>query len=155
MMIGQLLERYIINAAKDYGWIFTAECVKAVDFLKKEENNWIPLQIKNSDNTENSSASAIRNGTKIQKWFRRFSIPRVIDPKFKKDGTLSKVVFTKYPEEFKRRSEANDTTPFLTPEFNWENFPDHEVKKIVSEHRFKQFIYDYLTGKTIFGTVSN
>jgi SinI restriction endonuclease len=31
------------------------------------------LQIKNRDNSENSSSSAIRNGTPIQKWFRSFS----------------------------------------------------------------------------------
>ena len=47
-----------------------------------------------------------------------------------------------------------DKTLFHTLEFNWEKFPDQEVKKNVSEHGFKEFIYDYLTGKTIFGTVS-
>ncbi|VEP18279.1 Type-2 restriction enzyme Eco47I (fragment) [Hyella patelloides LEGE 07179] len=31
------------------------------------------LQIKNRDNTENSSSSAISNGTQIEKWFRSFS----------------------------------------------------------------------------------
>ena len=33
------------------------------------------MQVKNRDNTENSSSSAIRNGTEIQKWFRTFSKP--------------------------------------------------------------------------------
>ncbi|MFM7980465.1 MAG: SinI family restriction endonuclease, partial [Candidatus Fonsibacter sp.] len=31
------------------------------------------FQIKNRDNSENSSNSAIRNGTEIKKWFRSFS----------------------------------------------------------------------------------
>ena len=31
------------------------------------------LQVKNRDNSENSSSSAIRAGTIIEKWFRTFS----------------------------------------------------------------------------------
>jgi hypothetical protein len=31
------------------------------------------LQVKNRDNSENSSSSAIRNGTNIEKWHRTFS----------------------------------------------------------------------------------
>jgi hypothetical protein len=154
MMIGELLERYIINVGKDYDWVFTGECIKAVDFLKKDGVNWEPWQIKNSDNTENSSAKDIRTGTKIQKWFRRFSKPRVIEPKIKKDGTLNKIGFSpNYLEEFERRRETNDTTPFQTPLHNWENFPDANIKKIVSEQGFKDFIFDYFKGKTIFGDV--
>jgi carbonic anhydrase len=43
-------------------------------FISKDKNGkWLVLQIKNRDNTENSSSSAIRNGTQIQKWFRSFS----------------------------------------------------------------------------------
>lgn len=156
MMIGKLLERYIINVGKDYDWVFTGECIKAVDFLKKDGVNWEPWQIKNSDNTENSSAKDIRTGTKIQKWFRRFSKPKVIEPKIKKDGTLSKIGFhPNYLEEFERRRKTNDITPFQTPQFNWENFPDTNIKQIASEQGFKDFIFNYFAGKTIFGNVSN
>lgn len=35
--------------------------------------SWYALQVKNRDNTENSSSSAIRDGTIIKWWFRTFS----------------------------------------------------------------------------------
>lgn len=50
--------------------------VKAVDFIKPPDmaaGNWRLLQIKNRDNSENSSSSAIRIGTHIEKWHRTFS----------------------------------------------------------------------------------
>ena len=42
----------------------------AVDFCKADGSL---LQIKTSDNSENSSSSRVRQGTPIGKWFRRFS----------------------------------------------------------------------------------
>lgn len=36
---------------------------------------WEAVQVKNRDNTENSSSSAIRQGTTIEKWFRTYSKP--------------------------------------------------------------------------------
>ena len=151
MMIGEFLERYIINVGKDYGWVFTGECIDKVDFLKMDGEFWEPWQIKNSDNSENSSAKDVRTGTKIKHWFRRFSAPRVIKPKLKKDGTLSKTGFSpNYLEEFEKRRKTNDITPFHTPQFSWENFPDKNMKKITSERDFKDFIFDYFDGKTIF-----
>jgi len=76
-LVGYLLERYLAEKLEPYGWVWcSGDFVKAVDFIKKdEEGNWHALQIKNRDNTENSSSSAIRKGTTIEKWFRTFSKP--------------------------------------------------------------------------------
>ena len=73
MMIGKLLERYIATIGQKYGWAFTGECIKSVDFIKKEGTCWTTLQVKNSDNTENSSSQSVREGTTILKWVRRNS----------------------------------------------------------------------------------
>ena len=100
MKIGELLEKYIASKGKDFGWAFSSSCIQAVDFIKKDGSNWTTLQIKNSDNTENSSASAIRNNTTILKWFRRHS----------KKGT-----------------------------YNWDEFPDEELKNEMSEKDFREF----------------
>ena len=66
---------------------------------------WRLLQIKNRDNSENSSSMAIRKGTSIEKWFRSFS---------KKTDT------------------------------NWDQFPDENVKGLVSEEGFRAFVREYL-----------
>ena len=73
--VGNLLERYLDSKLRDSGWVWCCgEFVKAIDFLaRKEDGQWIVLQIKNRDNSENSSSSAIRNGTEIGKWFRSYS----------------------------------------------------------------------------------
>lgn len=73
-IIGTLLERYIDSRASRFGWIWCAgSIVKAADFIRKRKNGWDVLQIKNRDNSENSSSAAIREGTDIKKWFRTFS----------------------------------------------------------------------------------
>lgn len=73
--VGALLERYIDSVLRQHNWYWCCgEFVKAVDFIKKNnDGTWVALQVKNRDNSENSSSSAIRNGTPIQKWFRSFS----------------------------------------------------------------------------------
>jgi len=73
--VGALLERYLDSVLRHSGWSWCCgDFVKAVDFVRRDvADNWLALQIKNRDNTENSSSSAIRNGTPIQKWFRSFS----------------------------------------------------------------------------------
>lgn len=73
--VGSLLERYLDSVLRPQGWYWCCgDFVKAIDFISKDENGkWLALQIKNRDNTENSSSSAIRSGTQIQKWFRSFS----------------------------------------------------------------------------------
>lgn len=145
MMIGELLEIYIYEEGRVSGWVFTAECIKAVDFIKKEKSDWILLQVKNSDNTENSSAKAIRDGTPILKWHRRNSKPRLIKAVRKKDGKLSKQGWgeLRNSDEFKKRFESNDFSDYQTPEFNWEKFPDGELKGKLSEKRFRDFVSKY------------
>jgi uncharacterized protein CbrC (UPF0167 family) len=73
--VGNLLERYLDSKLRQSHWSWCCgEFVKAIDFLgKNQDGEWIALQIKNRDNSENSSSSAIRDGTRIQKWFRSFS----------------------------------------------------------------------------------
>ena len=59
------------------GWVWcTGSFVKAIDFVKPPDakgGTWMELQVKNRNNSENSSSSAIRSGTSIKKWFRTFS----------------------------------------------------------------------------------
>ncbi|EAZ90596.1 SinI family restriction endonuclease [Crocosphaera chwakensis] len=73
--VGALLERYLDSVLRSNGWHWCCgNFVKAIDFIRRnDDGTWLPLQIKNRDNSENSSSSAIRNGTPIQKWFRSFS----------------------------------------------------------------------------------
>lgn len=76
-IVGDLLERYIASVIEPQGWIWcSGSTVKSVDFIRPPVNandTWGLLQVKNRDNSENSSSSAIRNGTEIIKWFRTFS----------------------------------------------------------------------------------
>jgi len=73
-MVGELLERYIDSVLSNEGWVrCCGELVKHVDFIKQESNRYRLLQIKNRDNSENSSSKAIRDGTIIEHWFRTFS----------------------------------------------------------------------------------
>ena len=73
-MVGELLERYIDSVLSKHGWVWCCGAlVKHVDFIKKEDNGYRLLQIKNRDNSENSSSKAIRDGTIIEHWFRTFS----------------------------------------------------------------------------------
>lgn len=72
--VGALLEKYICKKSESDGWIWCCgEIVKSTDFIKKSEYGWLQIQIKNRDNSENSSSSAIRQGTEIKKWFRTYS----------------------------------------------------------------------------------
>lgn len=76
-LVGNLLERYLASVMEPRGWIWcSGSMVRAVDFIKPPSSKggaWYLLQVKNRDNSENSSSSAIRNGTQIQKWHRTFS----------------------------------------------------------------------------------
>jgi hypothetical protein len=76
-MIGSILERYIERKAFKNGWIYCAgQVVKKIDFIKYQSNEWTLLQIKNRDNSENSSSSSVRHGTRIIKWFRTYSLKK-------------------------------------------------------------------------------
>ena len=73
--VGALLERYLhsVLGAKGWNWC-CGDFVRAVDFIRRDSNGqWVAVQIKNRDNSENSSSSAIRNGTMIKKWYRTSS----------------------------------------------------------------------------------
>lgn len=76
-MVGDLLERYLASILETQGWVWcSGSVVKAVDFIKPPQSSgdpWRRLQVKNRINSENSSSSAIRSGTSIEKWFRTFS----------------------------------------------------------------------------------
>lgn len=72
--VGALLERFLHSILKDHGWSWCCgNFIRAIDFIKWDGNSWVCVQVKNRDNTENSSSSAIRGGTDIKKWFRTFS----------------------------------------------------------------------------------
>lgn len=67
-ILGFILEEYLADNLYGFGWHCAwGETVKSVDFV--HENGRL-LQIKNRSNSENSSSSAIRSGTQIEKWFR-------------------------------------------------------------------------------------
>jgi hypothetical protein len=76
-LVGELLERYLASVLENNGWIWcSGAMVRAVDFIKPPTtptDDWRTLQVKNRDNSENSSSSAIRIGTTIEKWHRTFS----------------------------------------------------------------------------------
>ena len=69
------LERYLASVMEPRGWIWcSGSTVKAVDLIKPPAapgGAWKLLQVKNRDNSENSSSSAIRNGTDIRNAFAR------------------------------------------------------------------------------------
>lgn len=66
---GELLEEYIAENVDDYDWVWcSGNTLRAVDFCKRDGSAL--LQVKNKNNTENSSSSAIRDGTEIKKWYR-------------------------------------------------------------------------------------
>jgi hypothetical protein len=72
--IGNLLERYLDTVLSNYGWVWCCgEMVKSVDFIKPSSSGYTLLQVKNRDNSENSSSKAIRDGTTILHWFRTYS----------------------------------------------------------------------------------
>lgn len=68
---GSLLEEFISYKLLKYKWhCCWGETMKSIDFCHEDGQL---LQIKNSDNSENSSSKTVRDGTKIKYWFRRFS----------------------------------------------------------------------------------
>lgn len=75
-IIWHLLEKYLAQKLEALWWIWCCwEIVKSVDFIKfnNQTQEWEALQVKNRDNTENSSSSSVRDWTIIKKWFRSFS----------------------------------------------------------------------------------
>jgi hypothetical protein len=69
-----------------------------------DDGRWDALQIKNRDNSENSSSSKVRAGTNIQKWFRSFSMTGATNwpnlPTLMQGYGLSEEGFNKYVEDY-------------------------------------------------------
>jgi len=89
---GDLIEEYIAGKIKPFGWLWCrGETIHSVDFCTKDGLHL--LQIKNKNNTENSSSSSVRNGTIIEKWYRLGSKSEkgVIKPVYKWDE-LNKII---------------------------------------------------------------
>jgi len=67
-ILGSLLEEYLFNELKNHGWCCAwGSTIKSVDFCERNGDLW---QIKNRSNSENSSSSSVRDGTRIKKWYR-------------------------------------------------------------------------------------
>ncbi len=67
-ILGLLLEEFLAKELIEFNWHYAwGETVRSVDFV---HSDGFLLQIKNRDNSENSSSSRVRSGTAIEKWFR-------------------------------------------------------------------------------------
>ncbi|HOY21734.1 MAG TPA: SinI family restriction endonuclease [Cellvibrio sp.] len=67
-ILGLMLEEYLAINLQAHGWHCAwGETVKSVDFVNEDGSL---LQIKNRSNSENSSSSAVRDGTEVEKWYR-------------------------------------------------------------------------------------
>ena len=118
-ILGSFLEEFVYLNLKDLGWIWcSGNIIQDIDFIKKtkdEDNtkyNWVSLQIKTSDNTENAPASRVRDGTSILKWYRRFS----------KDSTKDN-----WGELIKLVSENNEETEKI-------------IKEKLTDEKYKEFL---------------
>ena len=106
--VGALLERYLDVKLRSSGWSWCCgSFVRAVDFVRKDQQGvWLALQIKNRDNSENSSSSAIRSGTFIEKWFRSFSKTGLTNwknlPPLMQGYTMSEQDFTVFVRSYLR-----------------------------------------------------
>jgi hypothetical protein len=69
---GELLERYLASELEPLGWVWcSGSSIKKIDFVGPLKNGSRQLlQVKNRDNSENSSSASVRSGTKITKWYR-------------------------------------------------------------------------------------
>jgi hypothetical protein len=103
-IIGNLLERYIANELEPKKWVWcSGSIVKHIDFVYRDGKNWLALQVKNRDNSENSSSKAIRDNTEIVHWFRTFSRkPETNWENFPKniDKNLSEAGFRDFVKEY-------------------------------------------------------
>ena len=106
MKIGDFLEMYLLEHSFAFGWVQTGNLIRGTDMIKKKtDGTWLKLQIKNSDNTINSSSAGFVVG-KAKTWARRNST----------QGT-----------------------------HYWHEFPDPQVRSLLSENAFRKFIKRYYT----------
>lgn len=72
-IIGKFLELYILKHSFEHGWVQSGDCISGTDMIKKNKNGtWFKLQIKNSDNTANSSSAGFVSDKAVT-WKRRNS----------------------------------------------------------------------------------
>lgn len=69
-LCGLSLEQYINSNCENKIIWCPGQAIHAVDFLIFNEDKVIFLQVKNKNNTENSSSSKVRKNTCIEKWYR-------------------------------------------------------------------------------------
>lgn len=113
-MIGNLLERYLASVMEPRGYVWCAgSIVRAVDFVKppvSSGGDWMLLQVKNRDNSENSSSASVRKGTSINKWFRSFSAQDRTNwdafPDLELRGRVSESAFRAFVSSFLRDQRA-------------------------------------------------
>lgn len=66
---GNLLEEFIFRRTREMGWLWCiGNVLWSTDFCNSDGS--FLLQIKNKHNSENSSSNKVRNGKKIEKWYR-------------------------------------------------------------------------------------
>ncbi len=117
--VGALLERYINSKLKSSRWIWCAgDFVKATDFLRKVDEGWQVIQIKNRSNSENSSSSAIRQGTKIEKWYRTHAYTGETNwsalPESMKGHDLAELGFNDFVRQYLRDNSPSENTSFTS-----------------------------------------
>lgn len=101
-ILGLILEEYLACNLITHRWHCAwGETVKSVDFVNEDGSL---LQVKNRSNSENSSSSAVRHGTEIDKWYR-IKADRV---EYMWDG-LNKICKTKHLSEESFVKFARDT----------------------------------------------
>jgi SinI-like restriction endonuclease len=118
-ILGDLLELYVAGALRTEGWIWCpGNVLRAVDFLRPGKPNEL-LQIKNRDNSENSSSSAIRkflhdqgSPLTIRKWHRISSRDSKtfweLLPGNEKSELASETGFHKFIEVYAKKVRAKD-----------------------------------------------
>ena len=115
-IVGDVLERYLASILENHGWVWCAgSVVNKIDFIKltqKSPAQYFALQVKNRDNSENSSSSSVRDGTDIEKWFRSFS----------KTGATN---WNEFPD---------DSIKALLSEEDFEAFVENYIESIKSKH---------------------
>lgn len=108
-VLGNLLEEFVATKIRPYGWIWCAgEVLKSIDFCTTD--GMTLLQIKNKNNSENSSSSSVREGTTIKRWYRLSTSKRggVIRPAYHWEG-LNLIVNSQGTTRDNRAEECNIT----------------------------------------------
>jgi hypothetical protein len=119
---GSLLEEYVAEHLLKYKWhCCWGETMKSIDFCNEDGQL---LQIKNSDNSENSSSKTVRDGTEIKHWFRRFSrtggtnwdeLNKIV----KVDDLQDRLTEESFKEFVKNAVKSNPGSVFLEEESPW------------------------------------